>query len=96
MRRFCLGKKPPLVDSRTLQFAMYIRKPALPVPPTSLDHGKAVTHCPVYGIDRYGDCTCAGAGHVIQIWRANNGAYPVKLSTDEVVAFYSYFTKAGT
>ena len=89
--RFCLGKKPPLVDRRTLQFMAYVR-PELPAPPAAVNYGKAVTHWPVYANDRYGDCTCAAAGHMIQGWRTNTNQSPRKPSTQEIVEFYSYFT----
>ena len=95
MRKYCLGKKPPLVDKRTLQLQMYIKKAELPAPPASVNYGKAVSRWPVYANDRYGDCTCAAAGHMIQNWRVNTGAHPPKPTTEEVVAFYSYFTAPG-
>jgi hypothetical protein len=94
MRKFCLGKKPPLVDRRTLQFALYLR-PQLPAPPASVNYAKAVTRWPMYANDRYGDCTCAAAGHMIQCWRTNSDASPRKPTTNDVVDFYSYFTTPG-
>lgn len=94
MRRLCLGKKPPLVDVRTLEFARYL-KPSLPPPPDSIDYGKAVARWPMYANDRFGDCTCAAAGHMIQNWRTNTGISPRKPTTKDVIDFYSYFTKPG-
>lgn len=95
MRKFCLGKNPPLVDERTLRFALYVQPQRLPLPPAAVDYGKAVTHWPMYANERYGDCTCAAAGHMIQNWRTNTGGSPRKPTTEEVVAFYSQFTKPG-
>ena len=67
-----LGKKPPKFDSRTLLFAKYLTEGLAP-PPTAVNYAKAVKSWPVYGNDKYGDCTCAAAGHMIQDWTANTG-----------------------
>lgn len=95
MRRFCLGKKPALLDTRTLQLALYLKKPELPPLPRAVNYGAAVTRWPMYANDRYADCTCAAAGHMIQSWRANTGVRPRKPTTAQVVSFYSYFTAPG-
>jgi hypothetical protein len=84
-----LGKDPAVTDSRTLQFARYLR-PALPPPPSSVDYGKAVSVWPMYDNDKWGDCTCAAAGHMIQNWTANAGA-PVTPPDSDVVSFYQHF-----
>jgi hypothetical protein len=94
MRTFCLGKKPPLRDERTLQFEAYLG-PALSPAPSHINYASAVARWPIYANDRYGDCTCAGAGHMIQNWRTHSGARPRKPTTREVVEFYSYFTTPG-
>lgn len=73
---------------------MYLR-PELPAPPASANFAKAVTHWPMYGNDRYGDCTCAAAGHVIQAWRTNTGVSPRKPSTQQILTFYASFTTPG-
>ena len=90
-KRFCLGKKPPLQDERTLQLLTYMRS-ELPPAPAHADYARAVTHWPMYANDRYGDCTCAAAGHMTQAWRTNCAQHPAKPTTREVVQFYSYFT----
>jgi hypothetical protein len=71
MTSYKLGKHPPRNDKRTLKLGDYIQ-PALPTPPTSVDWTAKVT-CPwtMMGNDQYGDCTCAGAGHLIMDWTAN-------------------------
>lgn len=92
--RLRLGKKPPLVDARTLELAMYV-KPELPAAPGKVDYGAAVTRWPMYANDRYADCTCAAAGHMIQTWRTNSGTSPRKPTTRQIVQFYSYFTTPG-
>jgi hypothetical protein len=84
-----LGKHPPVVDARTLRFGMYLTT-ALPNPPASVDYGVRVAAWPMYGNDKYGDCTCAAAGHMIQNWTANaNGE--VTPPNSAVVSFYEHF-----
>jgi hypothetical protein len=84
-----LGKHPPVDDKRTLRFATYVT-PGFPSPPASVDYGAKVSTWPMYANDKYGDCTCAAAGHMIQNWTANaNGeAAP---ATSAVVKFYEHF-----
>ena len=84
-----LGKNPPVRDPRTLVFGAYL-KPQLPPPPPSVDYGHSVPTWPMYGNDRYGDCTCAAAGHMIQCWTANAGA-EVTPADRSVIDFYEHF-----
>lgn len=82
-----LGKLPPRVDPRTLKLQNYL-KPALPPPPLQADWTYGITQ--PYGMmanDSVGDCTCAAAGHAIQVWTANSGN-EVTLSDDAVLAAY--------
>jgi hypothetical protein len=84
-----LGKHPPVIDQRTLRFEKYVT-PALPPPPAAVDYGAKVSTWPMYGNDKYGDCTCAAAGHMIQNWTANaNGE--VTLPNAAVLTFYEHF-----
>jgi len=84
-----LGKHPPVIDERTLRFGKYLTT-ALPSPPASVDYGAKVPSWPMYANDKYGDCTCAAAGHMIQNWTANaNGE--VTPPTGAVVKFYEHF-----
>jgi hypothetical protein len=84
-----LGKRPPVVDSRTLRFASYLAA-ALPPPPASVDYGDKVAMWPMYYNNEYGDCTCAAAGHMIQNWTANAGA-EVICPQASVLTFYEHF-----
>jgi hypothetical protein len=70
--QFKLGKKPPVHDERTLLFGAYLA-PSLPQPPAAVNYGSKVKAWPMYDNDRYGDCTCAAAGHMIQNWTASAG-----------------------
>jgi hypothetical protein len=84
-----LGKHPPVFDTRTLQFGKYL-KAQLPSPPAAENYGAKVPSWPMYANDRYGDCTCAAAGHMIQNWTANAGA-EFEPSEEAVVNFYKHF-----
>jgi len=70
-----LGKQPPRHDRRTLMFSAYVDPHALPAPPPARDWTHAAA--PDFGMmanDQIGDCTCAAAGHLMQLWTANNGS----------------------
>ena len=84
-----LGKHPAVIDERTLRFAKYLT-PALPSPPASVDYGAKVSTWPMYANDKYGDCTCAAAGHMIQNWTANASG-EVTPPNSAVVTFYEHF-----
>lgn len=68
-----LGKKPPKHDPRTLLLADYLTG-ALTPPPAKIDWSGKVKTLGMMVNDTVGDCTCAAAGHLRQIWTANNGA----------------------
>jgi hypothetical protein len=84
-----LGKHPPKFDVRTLQFGAYLSK-GLPPPPASVDYSKAVPTWPMMGNDKYGDCTCAAAGHMIEEWTANTGSAEI-LPDAKILAAYKHF-----
>jgi hypothetical protein len=84
-----LGKNPPVVDARTMRFGSYLT-PALPAPPASVDYGAKVSAWPMYDNDKYGDCTCAAAGHLIQNWTANAGK-EITPPDPTVLSFYEHF-----
>jgi hypothetical protein len=69
-----LGKLPPRHDPRTLRFARYVDA-QLPPPPASCNwSAKGSADWGQMLNDQIGDCTCAAAGHAIQLWTANHGA----------------------
>jgi hypothetical protein len=82
-----LGKKPPVIDKRTLRFTKYL---AQPTPPPSVSYYNKVASWPMYYNDKYGDCTCAAAAHMIQNWTAN-AATQIKPPNSTVLAFYEHF-----
>jgi hypothetical protein len=88
-----LGKKAPRVDRRTLPLARYLTS-ALPPPPASCLDFRAVPAdaWPMDGNATYGDCTMAGAAHLIQEWTEVAQRVPVILPDDEVTQDYLMLT----
>lgn len=84
-----LGKRPPEIDKRTLQFGKYLTS-TLPAPPAAADYGAKVSTWPMYYNDQYGDCTCAAAGHMIQNWTATASA-ELDPPKEAVLTFYEHF-----
>lgn len=85
-----LGKHPPVFDERNLIFGNYLKKAELPAPPSSENYGAKVPTWPMYANDRYGDCTCAAAGHMIQNWTAT-ASKEITVPESTVVSFYEHF-----
>jgi hypothetical protein len=73
MTQFRTGKLAPRNDPRTLRLAAFIAVAALPTPPAALTYENKVSPWPMYGNDKWGDCTCAAAGHMIELWAKLEG-----------------------
>lgn len=59
-----LGKQPFRSDHRDLKFTDFADVDALlPKAPSTFGHELGITNWGMLGNDKYGDCTCAGAGH---------------------------------
>lgn len=91
VRSYKLGKLPVKHDPRTLQFGAYLKQGLAPPPPSK----SWAANIPANGWgmmnnDRYGDCTCAAAGHMIMEWSANTGKEAVVPDPD-ILAFYNHF-----
>jgi hypothetical protein len=84
-----LGKNRPVTDQRTMRFGAYLTA-ALPAPPDAVRYDEKVAAWPMYDNDRYGDCTCAAAGHMIQSWTAAAGA-EFTPSESGVLGMYEHF-----
>jgi hypothetical protein len=81
-----LGKLPYRRDRRSLRLAKYLITP--PPCPNFYDWlGKVSKFGPMGNLD-VGDCTCAGAGHLIQMWTANQGRENI-LPDADILAIYS-------
>lgn len=85
-RGMCLGKHPVRHDPRTLKLADYITD--LPSPPPARDWtAKLGEDLGMLGNDRLGDCTCATAAHMIQVWTSQIGMITMP-SEREVIEAY--------
>lgn len=87
--RFSLGKLPAAVDEKTFRLATYLNVQALPPPPDHLYLHKRTPAMvwPMHGNDRYGDCTCAAAAHMVELWTAMQGR-EIMLTDNEVLVAY--------
>ena len=83
-----LGKLPVKTDVRTLMFARYVDRAALPTPPEILDLATSVPEWPMYANDTRGDCTCAAAGHMIEAWTAAGQHDVVEIREKAVLAAF--------
>ena len=68
-----LGKRAPRHDCRTLRLEKYLDLSALPPVPPARAWDKGIANWGQMMNDRLGDCTCAAAGHAVQVWTANVG-----------------------
>jgi hypothetical protein len=84
-----LGKHAPTFDHRTLMFGNYLTS-ALAPPPPAVNYAKSISTWPMMGNDKYGDCTCAAAGHMIEEWTSNNGK-PVTPTDQQILTAYKHF-----
>jgi hypothetical protein len=86
---FRLGKNAVVHDDRTLSLAAYLTA-ELPTPPDSVDNYTRVPKWPMYNNDKWGDCTCAAAGHMVQAWTAEAG-HEVTPQLHSVTKMYEHF-----
>jgi hypothetical protein len=49
----------------------------------------------MYDNDRYGDCTCAAVGHMIQAWTASAKGKTTTPSVQSILKLYEHFTPPG-
>lgn len=80
------GRRRAPAHGRRLHLAKYIKREEIAVPDCDYSPG-ALGLTNVLGNDRLGDCTCAGAGHMIEVITAAAGS-PVEITTEQVIALY--------
>lgn len=92
MTAFKMGRNRP-APYRKLHFSSYVG-PSLPAPPDFVHRGKKAlpSLSDIYGNDELGDCTAAGAGHIMGIWRGNAGNSAPAPTREQVIDFYSRTT----
>jgi len=86
---YALGRNPVRNDKRTLRFPPYLVK--LPPVKPAVDWTPFVKDWPMMRNDTIGDCTCAAAGHLIQLWTASSADLITPTDTD-ILAAYSAIT----
>lgn len=86
-----LGKAPRRIDPRTLKMARYMNLAALPPAPASCNLLSKVTNFGSMLNDDIGDCTIAGAGHMVQCWTAEAGKQVI-IPDAEIQAAYTEIT----
>lgn len=91
-RKYCLGKTRATHDPRTLMLANYTAN--LPAPPVTCDWTAKVPSYPMFENDKWGDCTIAAVGHLLQTWTANVGA-EVTVTDADITTMYKHFTTPG-
>jgi hypothetical protein len=93
MTTFKLGRLRPSPTHMRMQLGLYMAAD-LPVPPTVEIWASAAEVClsQMYKNDVLGDCTAAGAGHILGVWRGNAGNGDQIPTDTDVVAFYSKTT----
>jgi hypothetical protein len=84
---FKLGKKPARLDKRTLKFSNYVKLPIVPNEVSWITKLVAAEPIPMYLNDNIGDCTIAGAAHMIQQWNFYAG-HPARPTDQEVLRAY--------
>jgi len=85
-----LGRTESDASAPRLWLSDYLDRKALPPPPESIDWTESVsTPCGMMGNDSVGDCTIAGAGHLIQIWTGNARPPGTVLADADVLAEYA-------
>jgi hypothetical protein len=85
MGKYRLGKLVQRKDKRTLRFARYAAGLA-PPPPQALWQANVAGY-PMDGNDTVGDCTIAGAAHLIENWSYNVKA-PVDFTANDCLSDY--------
>lgn len=86
-----LGKRTAFIHPAVPLLARMMADTPLPPAPATLSTDQLVTSWPMLGNDQVGDCTIAGALHVIQLWHAMAGN-PVMPDDTAALADYSAAT----
>jgi len=81
-----LGKLAARHDVRTLRLERYIKN--LPIPPDDIDWGSIAAPYPMFMNDSIGDCTCAAAAHLIEVWTKNAQVKESELRDSYVLRAY--------
>jgi hypothetical protein len=89
--RYKLGKRPARFEKNMPLFGKYLTS-QLPAPPAQVDWQAKVANWPMMDNDTLGDCTCAAAGHMIELWTAYSQASPFVVPDPLIASFYNHFS----
>lgn len=84
---YATGRKPAVRPAALKDLSIYATGP-LPTPPATVEvpgQKDIGAYYPMDGNDRYGDCTIAGAAHLVEGWDLLSGAHEYLPSSAEVV-----------
>jgi len=84
--KFHGGRLPPIPSKPRLRLAKYLA--AEEVTPSSVDYLSQVESWPMYLNDRIGDCTCAGAAHIIEAESTYGQGRTALVSDQDVLTAY--------
>lgn len=94
------GRLPPIPSMPRLRLSAFLRPSELPAPPAQVDYVSRVADWPMYLNDRIGDCTCAGAAHIIEgVSTYGTGTTEKVADTDVLTAYEAvsgYDPKTGS
>ena len=86
-KKFRLGKHPKKLDRRNLKMASYLPL-ALPAPPPAVDRASKLKGIGMMGNDKYGNCTIAAAGHMVQSWSVYAERGQQNIPDSEIIKAY--------
>ena len=86
-----LGKLPAVYDARTLMLAKYLQ-PTFTAPVATTWGSRFAGNWGMMKNDTVGDCTCAAAGHMNQLWTFEAQGKMVTPSDAAILAMYSAVT----
>src|SRR5271170_6493212 len=87
MPRYQLGRQGVKTDPRSLKLEKYTA--ALPAPPASVSFTRGIAEWGALGNILYGDCTIAGALHILQVWIKNAINEMQNISFADAIHYYS-------
>lgn len=80
-------ESPQELRVQTLKLARYL--PSKPSFPPTANVGAGITTWPMYANDRFGDCTCAAAGHMTEVWTKQVDASPRIFEDSDILDLYN-------
>jgi hypothetical protein len=83
-----LGRTPKRDDPRTFKLTALLPS-TVPKPPPKVDVTPGIPTWPMYANDKYGDCTCAAIGHMLEVWTQETAGTAQVVTDAQVLALYN-------